>query len=72
MGKTYKDIKIRVEGKKREVPDARKLARVVIELAQAQEAAAEAEAVHGVRMRVKPAKKERKERPPSTHREERS
>lgn len=36
MGRTYKDMKIRVDGKRRAAPDARKLARLVIELAQAQ------------------------------------
>lgn len=36
MSRTYKDMKIRVNGKRRKRPDTRKLARVVIELAQAQ------------------------------------
>lgn len=62
MGKTYKDMRIRVEGKRRKQPDARKLARVVIELAQAQEEAAAAEAAHGVRLRLRPAQKVAKRR----------
>lgn len=36
MSRTYKDMKIRVDGKRRKQPDVRRLARVLIELAQAQ------------------------------------
>lgn len=68
MGKTYKDMKIRVEGKRRAKPDTRRLARAIIEMAQAQaEAEAEAEA-HGVRVRgrkpPKPKAQPVREQPP--------
>lgn len=45
MSRTYKDMRIRVEGKQRELPDARRLARVLIEMAQAQ-AEADAQAAN--------------------------
>lgn len=36
MSRTYKDMRIKVRGTQRKKPDARRMARVLIELAQAQ------------------------------------
>lgn len=36
MSRTYKDMRIKVRGQRRKKPDARRMARVLIELAQAQ------------------------------------
>lgn len=49
MGKTFKDSRVTVHGSPRRQADSRRLARLVIELAQAQ-AEADAQALHGHRL----------------------